>query len=56
MKKRTMTILGIGLLVAALAVPTVVLAQGWGGRHMMGFLLGHTELPTQCKLRSTQAI
>jgi Spy/CpxP family protein refolding chaperone len=36
MKKRTITILGIGLLVAALAVPAVVLAQGWGGRHMMG--------------------
>ncbi len=36
MKKRVTKIIGIGFLVAALAVPAVVLAQGWGGRHMMG--------------------
>jgi zinc resistance-associated protein len=36
MKNRVTKIIGIGFLVAALAVPAVVLAQGWGGRHMMG--------------------
>jgi zinc resistance-associated protein len=36
MKKRVIKIIGIGLLVAAMAVPVVVLAQGgWGGYHMM---------------------
>ena len=35
MKNRVTKIIGIGFLVAALAVPAVVLAQGWGGRHMM---------------------
>jgi Spy/CpxP family protein refolding chaperone len=36
MKNRVTKIIGIGLLVAALAVPAVVLAQGWRGGHMMG--------------------
>jgi zinc resistance-associated protein len=36
MKDRVTKIVGIGFLVAALAVPVVVLAQGWGGGHMMG--------------------
>jgi zinc resistance-associated protein len=36
MRKKVTMILGIGLLVAALAVPVTVLAHGWGGRHMMG--------------------
>jgi len=36
MKKRVTKIMGIGFLVAALAVPAVVLAQGWRGGQMMG--------------------
>ena len=36
MKSRVTKIVGIGLLAAVLAVPTIVLAHGWGGRHMMG--------------------
>jgi zinc resistance-associated protein len=36
MKNRLPKIIGIGLLVATLAIPVVVLAQGWGGGHMMG--------------------
>ncbi len=35
MKKKTTTILLTGLLVAALAVPAVVLAHGWGGGRQM---------------------
>jgi zinc resistance-associated protein len=38
MKNKVTKIIGIGILVAALAVPVTVLARGWGwgGRHMMG--------------------
>ena len=36
MKSKLTKIIGIGVLVASLAVPAVVLAHGWGGGHMMG--------------------
>jgi Spy/CpxP family protein refolding chaperone len=36
MKHRVTKVIGIGFLVAALAVPAVVLAQGWRGGPMMG--------------------
>jgi Spy/CpxP family protein refolding chaperone len=36
MKKRVTKIIGISFLVAAVAVPAVVLAQGWRGGQMMG--------------------
>ena len=36
MKSKATKIIGISVLVAALAVPAVVLAHGWGGGHMMG--------------------
>ena len=36
MKKEAKKIIGIGFLVAVLAVPAVALAHGWGRGHMMG--------------------
>ena len=36
MEKRTRNILGIGLLVAALAIPVFAFGHGWVGHHMMG--------------------
>ena len=36
MKKKTTKIIGIGFLVAVLAVPVAALAHGWGRGGMMG--------------------
>ena len=36
MEKKTGNILGIGLLVAALAIPVFAFGHGWVGHHMMG--------------------